>query len=102
MPKMMPVAADRHEKRKDGRVHRELDPIGLADIGDGEIEQANTHEREKPAQHAAEGREHDADQKLTNDRPLALRAIRTAISLERRADREEKICDVGAGDEQHS
>src|SRR4029079_13959242 len=64
--------ADRHEEREHGCVHRKLDPIGLSDIGDRDIKQADADKGQHPAQHSAKKRKQGAfDKKLADETSTA-------------------------------
>ena len=95
--------ADGGEEREDLRVHRELDPVGLADILRGGVEQADANVREAESEQTAQDREQYAlDEQLPHDTPPcgAERDPHGHLTRARGRAREQQVCDVGAGDQE--
>jgi hypothetical protein len=94
---------DRDEEPEDGRVHRELDPIRLADVGNGAVEEPNPEDGERQAQRAAKEGQQDAFHEQLPDDAGAAGPERDANGHFARAvggSGEQEVGDVGARDEQ--
>ncbi len=95
---------DRGEEGDDGAVHGELNPVRLADILRGGVEETDADVGERQAEHTADdGKQHALDQQLPHD-PPAVGAERDAhgnLARPVRRAREQQVGDVGARDEQH-
>src|SRR5580700_2574773 len=88
----------------DGVVHGELDPVGAADAGGGEIEPADAEYGEAKTGEAAKDAEEDAfDEELADDAPAgsAEGGADGHLALAGDGAAEHHVGDVGAGDEEH-